>query len=216
MYETIINKFVEAEVLLDDTAYQKIKKQEDALKFTESLIHRLGLPREDIMILTGEMVEQYLEDSKPGIGEDNSKGESSSPNINNPLSESSTQAAPISSAESIPEPDSFATDNTLEPDPFRAIKTSTASQATETDNANHATETETIQATETDNITTTTDDYEPIHQSKLSESHGVEIIKDSSRKSYTNGEIKDFTAYFGSRYHKLRDMLNRKKDLKSF
>lgn len=215
MYETIINKFVEAEVLLDDTAYQKIKKQEDALKFTESLIHRLGLPREDIMILTGEMVEQYLEDSKPGIGEDNSKGESSSPNINNPLSESSTQAAPISSAESIPEPDSFATDNTLEPDPFRAIKTSAASQATETDNANHGTETETIQATETDNITTTTDDYEPIHQSKLSESHGVEIIKDSSRKSYTNGEIKDFTAYFGSRYHKLRDMLQRKKDLKS-
>jgi DNA polymerase II small subunit len=198
MYETIINKFVEAEVLLDDTAYQKIKKQENALKFTESLIHGLGLPREDIMILTGEMVEQYLEDSKPGIGKDNSNGESSSPHENSPPSESSIQAAPIPSAESIPEPDSFSTDNILEPDPFGAIETSTDSQATETDN-----------------ITTTTDDYEPIHQSKLSESHGVEIIKDSSRKSYTNGEIKDFTAYFGSRYHKLRDMLNRKKDLKS-
>ncbi len=206
MYETIINKFVEAEVLLDDTAYQKIKKQEDALKFTESLIHGLGLPREDIMILTGEMVEQYLEDNKSGIGEDNSNDESSFPHENSPPSESSIQTAPISSVESISEPDSFSTDNILEPDPFGATKTSTASQATET---------ETIPATESDNITTTTDDYSSIPQSKLSEGHGVEIIKDSSRKSYTNGEIKDFTAYFGSRYHKLRDMLQRKKDLKS-
>ncbi len=62
MYETIINKFVEAEVLLDNAAYEKIKKQSDSLKFTESLIQKLGLPRKDIMILTEDMLDQYLED----------------------------------------------------------------------------------------------------------------------------------------------------------
>lgn len=40
-----------------------------------------------------------------------------------------------------------------------------------------------------------------------------QIIRDASRKSYTSGDIKDFSAYFGSRYHKLNDMLKRKNDL---
>ncbi len=44
MYETIINKFVEAEVLLDNAAYEKIKKQSDSLKFTESLDSKIRPP----------------------------------------------------------------------------------------------------------------------------------------------------------------------------
>ncbi|HEY0195934.1 MAG TPA: DNA-directed DNA polymerase II small subunit [Methanobacterium sp.] len=155
---------MEAEVLLDDTAYEKIKNQKNALKFTESLINGLGLPREDIMILTGEMVDQYLE-------RDN--GEDYLPRA---ADESPAETEPIPYTENIP------TDH---------LPTETS--------------------------TTTDQDYKPLPKNKLlSDSpYNIEVIKDSSRKSYTNGEIKDFTAYFGSRYHKLKEMLLRKKDLKT-
>ncbi len=42
----------------------------------------------------------------------------------------------------------------------------------------------------------------------------LEILKDTSGKSYTNGEIRDLSTYFNSRFHKLKDMLKRKQDLK--
>lgn len=47
MYENIINKFIEAEVLIDDSAYEKITSQKDSVKFAESLIQDLKLPRKE-------------------------------------------------------------------------------------------------------------------------------------------------------------------------
>ena len=40
------------------------------------------------------------------------------------------------------------------------------------------------------------------------------IIQDTTRKSYTNGEIKDFNTYFNSRFNKLKDILERRVELK--
>lgn len=172
MNETIINKFVEAEVLLDDTAYEKIKKQADSMKFSESLIHEMGLPREDIMILTGEMVDQYLKRTQSPVDFPNANDE-------NPTH-------PLGGADF---------DNT----PNTSFSASAAQSYTETESSPVAVE-----------------DHTPLPQSSLGDgSFNVEVIKDSSRKSYTNGEIKDFTSYFGSRFHKLKEMLLRKKDLKS-
>jgi DNA polymerase II small subunit len=186
MYETIINKFVEAEVLLDNAAYEKIKSQTDSLKFTESLILGMGLPREDIMILTREMVDKYLEEHTPGE-EEYSPDENNAETASISHVDSNLEPGQFTTSESTPKPDNFPTEQISEPDPFTS--------------------------TETDNNETTTDDYTSATQ--VSDTNGVEVIKDSSQKSYTNGEIKDFTAYFGSRYHKLREMLLRKKDLKS-
>lgn len=41
-----------------------------------------------------------------------------------------------------------------------------------------------------------------------------QVIQDTSRKSYTCGEIKDLSAYFNSRYQKLKDFLNKRVELK--
>ncbi|MBM4241825.1 MAG: DNA-directed DNA polymerase II small subunit [Euryarchaeota archaeon] len=41
-----------------------------------------------------------------------------------------------------------------------------------------------------------------------------QVIQDTSKKSYTCGEIKDFTAYFNSRYLKLKGFLSRRPDIK--
>ncbi|KAF5086422.1 DNA polymerase alpha/epsilon subunit B [anaerobic digester metagenome] len=40
------------------------------------------------------------------------------------------------------------------------------------------------------------------------------VIKDASKKSYTSGEIKDFSAYFNSRFQKIKGILNKKVELK--
>ena len=57
---------------------------------------------------------------------------------------------------------------------------------------------------------------ELIRQSKLlPQEFDFQIIQDASRKSYTNGEIKDFSSYFANRYHKLWQMLTRKQELQN-
>lgn len=171
MYETIINKFAEADVLLDDKAYEKIKKQVNSLKFSESLINGLDLPREDIMILTGDMVDQYLENlSKVDLPE--ASFENPTPEVGGANSNINPAVAPIAST----------------------------SQGYPEDGGGSV----------------AVEDNKPISEGGIGyDPFNVEVIKDSSQKSYTNGEIKDFTSYFSSRYHKLRDMLLRKKDLKT-
>jgi DNA polymerase II small subunit len=135
MHENIINKFIDANILLNDTAYQKIKTYENSFKLSESLIEDLAPSKEDLLILTGEIIDQYIKDSEDDLY-----------NIENNVQKN----------KSIP-------------------------------------------------------------QSKLVSSlpFDFQILRDSSRKSYTNGEIKDFSAYFGSRYHKLKEILQRKKELKT-
>ncbi len=135
MQENIINKFIAANILLDDTAYQKIQTYEDSFKLSESLIEDLAPSTEDLLILTGELIDQYIKNDKKDLS-----------NIENNVQKDISQP-----------------------------------------------------------------------QSKLVSSlpFDFQILKDTSRKSYTNGEIKDFSAYFGSRYHKLKEILLRKKELKT-
>ncbi len=141
MTEDIILKFTEADILLDDMAYEKIRNQDDSLKFTQSIISDLNGSREDLVVLTGEIVDQYLEKNSfpqniPAVS------------MNNVAEEGGSQAAP---------------------------------------------------------------------QIKLvpNKPFDFQIIKDASRKSYTNGEIRDFSAYFGNRYHKLKELLVHKHELRS-
>ncbi len=54
-----------------------------------------------------------------------------------------------------------------------------------------------------------------ISQSKLFDvPFDFQVIQDASKKSYTNGEIKDFTSYFNSRFQKIKAMLIKKPGLK--
>lgn len=124
MTKDIISKFADAEILLDETAYYKIKNYNDSSNLVDSLINHLNISSQDMMILTGELIDDYLEKSN------------------------------------------------------------------------------------TERI------HQEITQSKLfPQKFDFEILKDASRKSYTNGEIKDLSSYFKNRYQKLREMLVHKREL---
>jgi len=129
MTDNIINKFVDAEILLDESAYKKIKNYNDSAYLVDSLIKHMNTSSPE-MILTGKVVEDYLKQTSSDI-----------------------------------------------------VKTT----------------------------------YRNDHKSQMKlvpQEYDFQILKDASNKSYTNGEIRDLSSYFRSRYHKLRDLLTYKRELK--
>lgn len=125
MTENIISKFAAAEILIDEEAYLKIKNYDDSPNLVDSLINHLTISSPEMVVLTGELVENYL-------------------------------------------------DRTVSPK-----------------------------------------SYDKVAQSHLlKREFNFEILQDTSRKSYTNGEIKDLSSYFQNRYHKLQEMLTNKRELK--
>lgn len=125
MTENIISKFTDADILIDEEAYLKIKNYDDSSNLVESLINHITISSPEMVVLTGALVENYL------------------------------------------------------------------------------------------NRTPSPKSYDQMAQSHLlPKDFNFEILKDTSRKSYTNGEIKDLSSYFQNRYHKLKEMLTNKSELK--
>lgn len=200
MYETIINKFVEAEVLIDDVAYQKIKNQDNSLKFAELLINELGLPREDMMILTGEIVDQYLKGNGHEQTENLSNNIESSmvdDEVENSATEAISENSPLTGDLSNTRIDSKSS-------PHNGGLSNTGIDLPEPE----------IDLPNTQ-IGSPIKEQDPLLKNKrMGSAIDLEILKDTSGKSYTNGEIRDLSTYFNSRFHKLKDMLKRKQDLK--
>ncbi len=138
MSDDIILKFTNANILINDKAYERIITQENSIKFTESLIEDIVYSNGNILVLTEEILDQYLE-------KNSLKGE-----INKEI---------------IPE---------------------------------------------TVDVNTTA----PQSKFQTGRPFDFHVIQDTTKKSYTSGEVKDFITYFNSRYDQLRNILNKRRELK--
>ncbi len=136
MSDDIILKFTNANILINDKAYERIKNHENSIKFTESLIEDIVYSNRDIIVLTEEILDQYLQENEL-------KGEINS------------EIIPV---DTIPQ----------------------------------------------------------VSQSKFQTGRPFDfhVIQDTTKKSYTSGEIKDFITYFNSRYTQLYNILNKRRELK--
>ena len=144
MKEDILLKFTNAELLIDDSAYEKIIQQENSVQVADSLIKDISSSNQDFFVLTESVVDNFLQQYL------------------------SNYQAPESKLKS-------------------DLETS------------YETQNETVK----------------MPQSKLMDIPlDFHVLKDASKKSYTNGEIKDFTAYFNSRFQKLKAMLTKKPGLR--
>jgi DNA polymerase II small subunit len=65
MSDDIILKFTNANILINDKAYERIINQENSIKFTELLIEDIVYSNENMVILTEEILDQYLEKNGP-------------------------------------------------------------------------------------------------------------------------------------------------------
>lgn len=138
MYNDIIVKFANANILVNDKAYELIKNHKNSNNFTDSLIEELIYSNEDIFVLTEEILGQYLT-------------KNSSTNI--------------------------IVDEEVSDDAFPSAT---------------------------------------VPQKKFSSGRPFDfhVIQDTSKKSYTSGEIKDFSSYFQSRFQKLGGFLDKRGEMK--
>lgn len=148
MTDDIILKFANAEILINDTAYNKLSVQKNSLELADSLLDDLLRNQRDVFIVTEDILDRYLQDQ----GQVSNYG--SDADIN-----------------------SIVNDIIVSENPSKAIKPP---------------------------------------QSKLMPNvpFDFQIVKDASKKSYTSGEIKDFSAYFNSRFQKIKGLLSKKGELK--
>jgi DNA polymerase II small subunit len=205
MSEAIINKFADADVLLDDAAYQKIQEQKESLVLVEALINQLKLPNEDILIITGAMVDEYLDNNKPDTNSpvsdeyiNDSVGLMEAPEYSRDIVSKSQGEVKNDGHPGTKDPE-------VEIDFSKKDKTEINSKKEEPE----------IEIIKEEGTGTISSNSITSSETTSASPFNFEVIKDASRKSYTNGEIKDLSAYFNSRYHKLKEMLQRKKDLKS-
>lgn len=141
MNNDIIVKFTNANILVNDKAYERIKNHENSHNITDSLIEELLYSNEDIFVLTEEILDKFLKekDSENIITEYETAGDlNPSKNISKPPQKKFSSGRPFD----------------------------------------------------------------------------FHVIQDTSRKSYTSGEIKDFSSYFKSRFEKLRGFLDKRGELK--
>ena len=54
------------------------------------------------------------------------------------------------------------------------------------------------------------------NEQKINVDYDFEIIQDTSKKSYTSGEVENLVSYFKSRYEKLANILSKRPDLRNY
>ena len=140
MNNDIIVKFANANILINDKAYELIKNHENSRNFADSLIEELIYSNEDIFVLTEEILDDFLKKDSENII----------------IDEETTHDTTNSSNVSVPPQRKFSSGR-----PF-----------------------------------------------------DFHVIQDTSRKSYTSGEIKDFSVYFKSRFEKLGGFLDKRGEMK--
>ena len=67
MSNDILLKFTNANILINDKAYERIQKHENSLEFADSLIDELLYSREDIFIITEEFLDKYLKSDDSAV-----------------------------------------------------------------------------------------------------------------------------------------------------
>ena len=190
MSQDIILKFADAGILVNDAAYDKINLLEDPVHISSSLISDLigkGIKKRDLVILTGEMLDTFLE--KEGILKSLDNVSNSSKSINSNLNDLKVNLESKSTISSPENPGNITT-----PENSLSIGHPTMDKVTET-----------IPET----------DINPLDIPR-SVNFNFEVIQDTSKKSYTSGDIKDIIAYFKSRYSKIKNILVKRKELKDY
>jgi DNA polymerase II small subunit len=190
MSQDIILKFADAGILVNDAAYDKINLLEDPVHISSSLISDLigkGIKKRDLVILTGEMLDTFLE--KEGILKSLDNVSNSSKSIDSNLNDLKVN---LESKSIISSPENPG--NITAPENSLSISHPTMDKVTET-----------IPETDINSL-----------DIPRSVNFNFEVIQDTSKKSYTSGDIKDIIAYFKSRYSKIKNILVKRKELKDY
>ena len=189
----ILLKFAKKGINLSPEAYEKVISAENPLNFASSLIVKLKSDKfssKDLVCVSGKTIDEIT-----GI-ESTSK------------SENPKKAIKKTEAEVGVKPE-------IKKEPKKVDKTPQPpkEEKKDTDDAEKFVNKEILEATET--IKDTKVKFKRNEQ-KTNVQYDFKIIQDTSKKSYTSGEIENLISYFKSRYEKLSNILSRRPELRNY
>ena len=198
----ILLKFAKKGINLSPEAYERVVNAENPLNFASNLIVKLKSDKfssKDLVSVSGETVDEIL-GVKP-------KAESSNQET---LSTDVKPAVEKEAPKKEPE-----VDKTPQKDaPKESEKTgSLESFKKESDKTETYVNKEILEASET--IKDTKIKFKRNEQ-KTNVQYDFKIIQDTSKKSYTSGELENLIAYFKSRYEKLANILSKRPELRNY
>jgi len=234
----ILLKFAKKGINLSPEAYDKVINAENPVNFASNLIVKLKgdkFTSKDLVSVSGETVDEVLgikkeipDNSQKTLVEDKEepavKNQTSNidkatqderaKNVNEPHSSSVTQQKPT--VEKTPEKPKIEKKSSVKtPEkPKDAVKpTSIENLKKESDTPETYVNEAIKEASET--IKKTNIKFKR-NQKKSNVEYDFKIIQDTSKKSYTSGEIENLIAYFKSRYEKLANILSKRPDLRNY
>ena len=192
----ILLKFAKKGINLSPEAYNRVINAENPTEFASSLIVKLKSDKftsKDLVSVSGEMVDEIT-----GIKKDEKKEtETTLDKTPQVEEEQKTIETPQIPLEKSPEP---------EPTSIEDLKKDSDKQE------KHINE-EILKASEV--IEDTKIKFKR-NEEKTNVKYDFKIIQDTSKKSYTSGELENLIAYFKSRYEKLSNILQKRPELRNF
>ena len=188
----ILLKFAKKGINLSPEAYDKVINAENPVDFASSLIVKLKgdkFSSKDLVSVSGEVIDEITGNKTK---KDNSQKTLTS---EEPIEEKPVEKEP--KVETPPKKESLSIDNLKK----------------DTDSPEKHVNKEILEASET--IKNEKIKFKRNEQ-KTNVKYDFKIIQDTSKKSYTSGELENLIAYFKSRYEKLSNILQRRPELRNF
>ena len=190
----ILLKFAKKGINLSPEAYDKVINADDSTNFASSLIVKLKSDKftsKDLVSVSGDTVDEIM-----GIKKTEDKTQKTLINEEEKTAENNTQ-------------------KTKETPQQAAIKKTDSidNLKKDTDNVEKHINKEILEASETvkdEKIKFKRNEH------KTNVQYDFKIIQDTSKKSYTSGELENLIAYFKSRYEKLANILSKRPELRNF
>ena len=198
----ILLKFAKKGINLSPEAYERVVNAENPLNFASNLIVKLKSDKfssKDLVSVSGETVDEIL-----GV-----KPKAESPS-QKPLAADEKPVVEKEAPKKEPE-----VDKTPQKDAPKEIEKtgSLESFKKESDKTETYVNKEILEASET--IKDTKIKFKRNEQ-KTNVQYDFKIIQDTSKKSYTSGELENLIAYFKSRYEKLANILSKRPELRNY
>ena len=209
----ILLKFAKKGINLSPEAYNKVVNAENPIDFASSLIVKLKSDKfqsKDLISVSGDIVDE-ITGSKTGTEKDNQKTlTDTKENIKQtekPENEKDNQKTFTNSKENIKQTEKPEIENQTPQENISIDDLKKDSDVKE----KHVNE-EILEASET-----VKDEKVKFKRNmeKTNVEYDFEIIQDTSKKSYTSGEIENLISYFQSRYEKLHNILSKRPELRN-
>ena len=205
----ILLKFAKKGINLSPEAYDKVVNAENPLDFASTLIVKLKSDKftsKDLVSVSGETIDEITgkitarksNDPEPSVKSENQKPVDKTPHkkeVKKPV-EKTPQAGKKETSKA----------GEIKPSSIDTLKK-------DSDKPKKYVNEEIIKASQT--IKDTKIKFKRNEQ-KTNVKYDFKIIQDTSKKSYTSGELENLVAYFKSRYEKLANILSKRPDLRNF